>query len=145
MSIIEKMGGHLDRQEDAIVFYPSKTKGITIDVSECPDLVPALTLLGTLSEGITHIVGGERLKIKESNRLESAASELNKLGGKIAVESEGLLIKGVSTLGGNVAVESWNDHRIAMTIAMATQRIEKPITLEGWKSVKNPIRIFGRL
>ena len=136
LSIIEAMGGSLEQQQEAIVFYPSKTKGITIDVTECPDLVPALTLLGILSEGITHIIGAERLTIKESNRLESSASELNKLSGEITVESEGLLIKGVSNLGGNVVVESWNDHRIAMTLAMATQRIEHPITLKGWKSVE---------
>ena len=77
-----------------LLFIHLKQKGVTIDVTECPDLVPALTLLGTLSEGITHIIGGERLKIKESNRLESSASELNKLGGQVTVESEGLLIKG---------------------------------------------------
>ena len=136
LSIIKAMGGSLEQQQEAIVFYPSKTKGITINVTECPDLVPALTLLGTLSEGVTHIIGAGRLKTKESNRLESSASELNKLGGKITVESEGLLIKGVSNLSGNVIIESWNDHRIAMTIAMATQRIERSIMLKGWKSVE---------
>lgn len=136
LSIIEAMGGFFKQQQEAIVFYPSKTKGITIDVTECPDLVPALTLLGTLSEGVTHIIGAKRLKIKESNRLESSASEVNKLGGEIAVEPEGLLIKGIPNLGGNVVVKSWNDHRIAMTLAIATQRIEHPIILKGWESAK---------
>lgn len=136
LSIIKAMGGYLEQQQESIIFYPSKTKGITIDVTECPDLVPSLALIGTLSEGMTHIIGAERLKIKESNRLESSASELNKLGGEISIEPEGLLIKGVSSLVGNVIVESWNDHRIAMTLAMATQNIEYPIIIKGWKSVE---------
>lgn len=136
LSIIKAMGGQFKTNEDSITFYPSETKGVTIDVTECPDLVPALSLLGSLSEGVTHIVGGQRLKIKESNRLESSAVELNKLGGDILVEDEGLLISGVPTLEGDAQVDSWNDHRIAMTLAMATQRIKKPIMLTGAKSVK---------
>lgn len=135
IDIIRDMGGRIEDIDGEYIFYPSKTVGRVIDIKECPDLVPALTLLGALSDGETRIINGERLKIKESNRLESTSLELIKLGGKIDILDDSLRITGVSGLKGGT-VDSWNDHRVAMTLGMASLRANGDIHLTGADSVK---------
>ena len=134
VEILQEMGALIEEIEGGYVFHPSKTHGATIDIRECPDLVPALTVLAALSEGETRITGGARLKIKESNRLLSTSMELEKLGAKITVLEDSLTIQGVDTLAGGT-VDSWNDHRVAMSLAVASQRCSGPLTLTGAGSV----------
>ena len=134
IDIIRGMGGFVEELEDGYIFFPTKTKGIVIDVFLCPDLVPALGLLGALSEGETRIINGERLRLKESNRLAAVASELGTLGADITETKDGLIIKGVKGLHGG-KVKSHNDHRIAMTLAMASLACDGDIYLEGYESV----------
>lgn len=134
IDIIKKMQGQVEELEDGYIFYPSKTQGITIDIKECPDLVPALTVLAALSEGETRIINGERLKIKESNRLESTSKELIKLGADIEILEDSLLIRGVEGFNGGL-VDSWNDHRVAMSLGVASQRASGDLILTGADSV----------
>ena len=134
VEIMRRMDARIEDIEGGYVFYPSKTKGTVIDIKECPDLVPALCVLASLSEGETRIINGERLKIKESNRLESTSRELLKLGADIEIGEDSLLIRGVSSLNGG-EVDSWNDHRVAMSLGMASQRVRGPLVLTGAGSV----------
>ena len=88
-------------QKDAMIdeFLESIQKGKRIfDVSDCPDIVPALSLALALSQGSFEIVGAGRLKDKESNRLEAIAHVLNTLGACITITPTGLLIEGVERL-----------------------------------------------
>ena len=96
-------------------------RGITIDASSCPDLVPAAAVLGSLSCETTKIVNAKRLRIKESDRLAAISIGLNKLGAKISELPDGLIIVGQETLKGGV-VDSRDDHRIAMAFAIASIR-----------------------
>lgn len=134
--ILKAMGGHIEfNQEGQLICSPSLTKGIDIDVSQCPDLVPILTVIGSLSQGTTRILNAARLKIKESDRLRSISTEINKIGGNVQVLEDGLIINGVSTFTGGL-VNSWNDHRISMSLGMASIRCKEPIILENYKSVE---------
>ncbi len=121
---------------EVITVKPSETQGAAIDLSQCPDLGPIITVLASLSRGRTEIVNAKRLRIKESDRITSMTTELNKLGARITETEEGMVIEGVETLKGGVTVNAWNDHRVAMALAMAATRCEKPIILEGAESVK---------
>ncbi len=121
---------------EVITVKPSETQGAVIDLSQCPDLGPIITVLASLSRGKTEIVNAKRLRIKESDRITSMTTELNKLGARITETEEGMVIEGVETLKGGVTVNAWNDHRVAMALAMAATRCEKPIILEGAESVK---------
>jgi len=117
-------------------YKSSKNDEILIDASQIPDLVPILAVLGTLKNGkTTRIINAERLRIKESDRLKAIATEMNKLGANIVELNDGLLIKGQSRLKGNVAVNSWNDHRIAMSLAIAATKCEHEIILENYIAV----------
>ncbi len=107
----------------------------TINVSQIPDLVPIVTLLATQTEGITHIVGAKRLRMKESDRLSAISTELKKLGANIEENEDSLTIYGKTELRGG-EVDAHNDHRIAMTMAIASTVATGQITLSGYESVK---------
>ena len=136
IEIVTRMGANLEIFDDYVIVKPSKTKGTVIDISQCPDIGPVLTVLSALSEGETRIINGERLRIKESDRITSIKTELNKLGANVAEEGDSLIIQGVEGFRGGVTVNAWNDHRIAMSLAVASTRCEKEIILEEAESVR---------
>ena len=96
-----------------------QTGGKVIDASQIPDLVPIITVLATQTEGKTEIVNAKRLRIKESDRLSSITEELTKMGAKIIENPDGLEILGKTKLKGTT-VYAHNDHRIAMSLAIAS-------------------------
>lgn len=106
-----------------------------IDGSQCPDIIPVLTAVASLTNGTTEIINAGRLRIKECDRLSAVTSELNKLGAKIIEKEDGLVITGVEKLQGGVEVWSHKDHRIAMTLAIASTRCEKPIVINDYECV----------
>lgn len=119
VDLIRKMGGDLRLENSSFISRQSQTQGITIDVSEFPDLGPILAVLAALSQGETRIVNGARLRIKESDRLTAIRTELNKLGADVKEVGDSLIINGKESLKGG-QVDSWNDHRIAMALAIAS-------------------------
>lgn len=106
-----------------------------IDGSQCPDIIPVLTAVAALTKGTTEIINAGRLRIKECDRLAAVTSELNKLGAKIIEKEEGLVVTGVEKLKGGVEVWSHKDHRIAMTLAIASTRCEKPIVIKDYECI----------
>lgn len=132
--ILEDMGGHIERKANSIIVHPSQTKNIKINVSEIPDLVPILAVLGSLSEGTMHIYGGERVRLKESDRLKAIASELNKIGGQVEETPDGLYVNGVESLKEG-HVDGWNDHRIVMAMAIAATRCSGKLSIDGWEAI----------
>ena len=82
----------------------------------------------------TNIYNASRLRIKESDRIKSTTSELKKLGADINEKDDGIIVRGKdSLLGGKV--ESWNDHRITMAMAVASIRCKDKVEIEGAESV----------
>lgn len=111
---------------------------VTLDVSDCPDLVPPLAAHAALrgAGNTTYIVNAARLRIKESDRLTAVTTVLNALGADIEELPDGLVIRGKDTLAGGVTVDSFNDHRIAMMTAVAATRCEAPVVLRDAGCVK---------
>lgn len=136
LSWVAQMGGKFVWEEDVLKVYPSKTKGIVIDGSQCPDLIPIMCVLAALSEGETRVIKGERLRVKESDRILSTVTELSKLGADIVETEDGMIIRGKSSLRGGCELEGWNDHRIVMAIAIATTVCEEPVTLKGHEAIQ---------
>ena len=134
VDILKEMGGDISVEADRLIVKKSQTQGTVIDVSQCPDLVPILGVVGSLSKGTTTIINGERLRFKESDRLMATADVLNKLGGNIEETADGLVIHGVSGFTGG-HVESHNDHRIAMAVAIASICADGKIILDGAEAV----------
>lgn len=95
----------------------------TIDVSDIPDLVPILSLAMALSPYEYSLINAKRLKDKETNRLQATYDILKAMGANIQIYDDGLIIKGVSQLKG-ASVSSYQDHRIAMMVAIAASVCE---------------------
>ena len=130
------MGGNVRWTDEGIVASPSNTKGIHIDLKDIPDLGPILMILAALSKGKTRFSNVERLKYKESDRLNTMIHILHELGVKTYYEDDELTIEGGVTFKGNLIFSSEDDHRIAMAIAIASIRAEGNITLTHAEAVK---------
>ena len=141
--ILQKMGGQVVFTGDTLVSRPAISQGTVIDAADCPDIIPVLTVAAALSQGHTEIIHAERLRIKECDRLDAMTTELNKLGAKITQRPDGLSIDGVEELDGGT-VDCWNDHRIAMSLAIATILCRKPVTLVGTECVQKSYPEFWR-
>ena len=129
LDIVRKMGGDLVAKEDYVLVKKSKTRGTVIDASECPDIIPVLSVLASVSEGETRVINGKRLRIKESDRLNSTATIINMMGGDVEELEDGLIIRGVEKLKGGVTIDSYGDHRIAMALGVASTVCEEPIVV----------------
>lgn len=108
---------------------------VELDVSQCPDLVPALAAMAAVRKGTTRITNAARLRMKESDRLAAVSDVLNKLGADVTEQTDGLVVVGRDRLEGGVSVDSYNDHRIAMMAAIATTRCERPVVVVGAQCV----------
>lgn len=107
----------------------------TLDVTNCPDLVPPLAAVAALCPGTTHIIGAARLALKESNRLATVSAVINSLGGSACPHADGIIIEGTSQpLPGGV-VDAAGDHRIAMMAAILATRTSTPTTICGAECV----------
>lgn len=120
----------------------TKEGDLTIDVSDCPDLVPPLAVFSAVRNGTTRLVNGGRLRIKESDRLASVTDTLCKLGATVTEGEDFLIILGKSTLSGGVTVESHNDHRIVMMAAILATRCQAPIRIVGAEAVEKSYPTF---
>jgi 3-phosphoshikimate 1-carboxyvinyltransferase len=112
-------------------------RSIHITREQIPALIdefPVLCVAATQAEGTTTIKGAEELRVKESDRIKSIATELKKLGAEIVEFEDGLSIRGKSLLKGTT-VESYGDHRIAMSLSIASLIAEGITTVQGISSV----------
>lgn len=126
---------------DVINTFKDEKNERTIDVSQIPDLVPIISVLATQTDGVTHIVNAGRLRIKESDRLTAVTQELTKIGAKIDEFNDSLTIYGKTALSGGV-VDAHNDHRIAMSLAIASTVASGEIKICGSDSVKKSYKDF---
>ena len=100
----------------------------TVDASPVPDLIPALAAHAAFRLGVTRFVNCGRLRIKESDRLESTAAMINAVGGRASIDGDTLMVEGVADLpGGEVDVKG--DHRIAMSAAVLACGSAGPVTV----------------
>ena len=111
-----------------------RLKATDIDATQIPDLVPVLATVASVCEGTTRIYGAARLRLKESDRLMAVTSMLTALGADITETDDGLIINGVPRLSGGVT-DSFNDHRIAMSAAVASVACTGEVTVKGAECV----------
>lgn len=124
-----------DRQIGTLYWKLARPGDVDIDLSQCPDLAPPLAAMAAVRKGPTRFVHAGRLRIKESDRLETIARTLNALGAKAQVGRDTLILEGVDHLEGGT-VDGCNDHRIAMMAAVAAVACKEPVTILGAECVK---------
>ncbi len=134
-AIIEEADGALSLKRGELTAIPE------IDASDIPDLVPILSVLAAAAHGTTRIRNCGRLRIKESDRIASVCAMLTALGVKAYSIGDDILIEGTGRIGGG-RVNSFNDHRIAMSAAVASVLAHGPVTILGAEAVNKSYPAF---
>lgn len=109
---------------------------LLFDGKDCPDIIPIFCVACALRNGKTKIVNVERLRIKECDRIKAVCTSLNALGAKLEQGQDYIYVTGCDDFEGGCSVDCFNDHRIAMLLAIAALRCKKPIRLVGCECVK---------
>ena len=104
-----------------------------LDVSNCIDLAPILMSLGALKHGVT-LKGTSRLKIKESSRGEAMKEELEKIGVKVDIFDDYLVVNKSNLVKPRTNFYSHNDHRIAMALSIVSSLFD--IVIEGIEAIE---------
>ena len=90
---------------------------LTVDLEQCPDLLPVLSALACSTSGESAFINGARLRLKESDRLNAVAKRVSDLGGTVRQEGDNIYITGTGILTGGLA-DCVNDHRLVMAGAL---------------------------
>ena len=138
--ILKTFGADITVSRNEIIAKKGALHGIEIDASDIPDLVPVLAVLATAAEGETKIYNAARLRLKESDRLTATAELIKNLGGSVTELPDGLIIRGGGLTGGKV--DSYNDHRIAMSAAVAACICTQPVTVANPECTRKSFPAF---
>ena len=134
LDILTRFGAEIVKENDFVTVKRGSLKAIELDASHIPDLVPVIATVASVAEGTTKIYGASRLRIKESDRLVSTSTMLRGLGADITETDDGLIIRGKTKLSGGT-VSSFNDHRIAMSAAVASVVCVGSVTIKDAEAV----------
>lgn len=157
LEVAENMGANieiLDRRMisgeicgDIRVRY-SNLKGCVIEKDLIPRLIdelPVLAVMAALADGETIVKDAQDLRNKESDRISTVVSQLQKIGADIDETPDGFVINGKRSLDGNAVVECFHDHRLAMSFYVAGLVCENPVSIDGFEWVDISFPEFERL
>jgi 3-phosphoshikimate 1-carboxyvinyltransferase len=122
--VLHRMGADLIFGRDFItVVGTSRLEGIEIDLADMPDTAQTLAVVALFAEGETIIHGLHTLKVKETDRLAALQTELTKLGANVEIENGDTLIIKPPAHPTPAAIDTYDDHRMAMSFALAGTKI----------------------
>ncbi len=130
LPLLARMGCSVDKTDRGVMLSGAeRLDGITVDMGDMPDVVPTLAVVAAFAHGETRINNIGHLRIKECDRLSAVTSELRRLGVEVEEFDASMIIHGA---GGNddrmrrlhgAEIETYQDHRMAMSMAVAGLRI----------------------
>lgn len=132
-ALLREMGAMMEWREEGLFCRQAPLAAVEADVSDIPDLVPILSVAASAATGTTRLYNAARLRLKESDRLQTTAAMLNALGGHAEELADALLVTGQPLRSGTV--DGANDHRIVMSAAVAALRINGTVTVTDAHSV----------
>ncbi|MEM4473439.1 MAG: 3-phosphoshikimate 1-carboxyvinyltransferase [Candidatus Bathyarchaeia archaeon] len=121
VNILKQAGLKVEITREYVTISGQIERPIEVDAKDIPDLVPACAALACYANGISKIYNVKRLRYKESDRVISISTELRKMGAKIFVDENCLIVRGPCEMHGAV-IDPHNDHRIAMACSAAALR-----------------------
>lgn len=137
LDILKDMGARIETTSDGYRFFPSLLNGITVDLSDCPDLGPVLFAVASLAQGESVFTGCARLRLKESDRIASMKMELEKLGVEVDDHEGGIVrIHGGAKLKTDVGLDGHGDHRVVMALSVLAASQEIPLCISGCEAVE---------
>ena len=128
---------------DIRVQYSDNLKGCVIEGKDIPRLIdelPVIAVLASQAEGQTIIKNAEDLRNKESDRIKCLVSELSKIGILITETHDGFIVEGKNAINGGAILESYHDHRLAMSFYIAGLIAKEEIAINGfeWTNISFP-------
>lgn len=129
IEIMSTLGASVEYKGGFLHIVTDRLHGGIIDAKNIPDLVPLLAVLMSTARGKTVIKNAKRLRLKESDRLESTYRMLKNLGADIEKSDDGFIIEGKQALDGG-EIDSFNDHRIVMSAAVASVKCKTQVIIK---------------
>jgi len=145
LNILSEMGCSIDYQEEQIKISRNKElTGVTIDMGDYPDLVQTVAAVAAYAQGKTEITNIGHLRFKETDRLKLTAVELVRMGIKVDITDDTMVVYGGKPKGAETSAH--NDHRLAMSLAIAALFAEGNSVINGSEAVtKSYPRFFADL
>ena len=141
IDFLKQMNCEIVENDEGIKVVSHGLKATTVDASQCPDVIPVVSLALALASGHSEVINAGRLRIKECDRLQATVEELNKLKAHAVEHESSMELDGVETLtGGNVS--SHDDHRMAMMLAIASTVCKEPVIIDNKECVKKSYPSF---
>lgn len=134
VTALKAFGCEIERNESGITVQSDGLSAARLSGAQSPDLVPILSIVACAAHGQTEWVNAERLRLKESDRLEATKACITALGGIAGTTAAGLIIDGIGRLRGGM-VDGFNDHRVVMSAAIASLICDDPVQISGWQAV----------
>ncbi len=157
LDVVEAMNGNIEllNQKDQggeptadILVKASKLKGCEVSGEIIPrliDEIPIISVMAVMAEGKTTIKDAEELRVKETDRIKAVVNEFEKLGIEITENKDGMEIVGIQTVEGGIEVDSYHDHRIAMSLAVLALNTKKGIAINGSEIIATSFPNFKEL
>lgn len=139
---LERAGASIIIEENSITVAHRELEAFDFDATQCPDLFPAIVALAAASKGVSVIKGISRLRGKESDRGEVLEREYSKIGIDIELDYDNDLMRVVGGNPHNADVDSHDDHRIAMSLAITELRLEEPLNIKNRECVSKSYPSF---
>ena len=152
LEVVKKMGGDIEILDKRLLgkeevgdlrIKTSNLKATVLEGDVIPKLIdeiPVIAVLATQAEGTTIIKDAQDLRNKESDRITATVRELKKIGADIEETPDGFIINGKKQLKGDAEIETYHDHRLAMSLYVAGLICEKPIKINEfqWVNISFP-------
>ena len=130
-----------------MIVRSAELRATQVGGAEAPRMIdefPIFAVAATQARGETVVRDAAELRVKESDRIASLAQELRKMGAQVEERADGLVIAGPTPLRG-ARVEAHNDHRLAMSLAVAGLVARGETVIEGWECVADSFPNFEAL
>lgn len=145
LEVLKQMGCTVQWQQQGVrITGTPRLQPLDLDMNEMPDMVPTLAVLAACAHGRSQIRNVAHLRVKESDRLHVVATELSKFGIAVQELADGLIIDGGAVRSPKTAIESHDDHRIAMAFAVLGLRV-KGVEIRGAEAVAKSFPQFWNI
>ncbi len=141
LSILEMFGADITYKNSSYLIRKKNANPFNIDMSGCPDLFPVAAVLACGAMGKSCLYNASRLRLKESDRIQSTMALIDSLGGKCVADSDSLTIMGSGRLIGGKC-DSFNDHRIVMAAAVASAICHDSVIISGAEAINKSFPDF---
>lgn len=142
VDILDKFASNICYKDGIYYVSKSKVKALDIDLSDIPDLGPILGVLSACTKGISKIRNCQRLKYKESDRLEAIREELVKMNVDISIEDDMIVINPINEINNSDIINSHNDHRIFMALAVLGTVSKNGVRIDDEKCINKSYPLF---